>query len=209
MGGVGIVTPFIGPGVRDLVNAGLARNIRCNLSQVPRLFEGRWRPHVAFAHTSPPDDSGRVTLGLNAGIDFAPVTQAMFKVAMVNARMPRWHIATHDDPATGRRIDSGCAMNLADFDLVVEIDEPLFEHRMAPTSPVHEEQTRAIARGIVDLLRRTAPAPAQRRCRTRSSWASARSRMRWRTNSSSMARRCGACGRNSSPTACSRCTAPA
>jgi acyl-CoA hydrolase/GNAT superfamily N-acetyltransferase len=157
MGGVGIVTPFIGPGVRDLVNAGLARNIRCNLSQVPRLFEGRWRPQVAFAHTSPPDDSGRVTLGLNAGIDFAPVTQAMFKVAMVNARMPRWHIATYDDPATGQRFDSGCAMNLADFDLVVEIDEPLFEHRMSPTSPVHEEETRAIARGIVDLLRCTAP----------------------------------------------------
>jgi acyl-CoA hydrolase/RimJ/RimL family protein N-acetyltransferase len=157
MGGVGIVTPFIGPGVRDLVNAGLARNIRCNLSQVPRLFEGPWRPYVAFAHTSPPDDSGRVTLGLNAGIDYAPVRQAMFKVAMVNARMPRWHIATHDDPATGQRIDSGCAMNLADFDLVVEIDEPLFEHHMAPTSPVHEAQTHAIARGIVDLLRQAAP----------------------------------------------------
>lgn len=157
MGGVGIVTPFIGPGVRGLVNAGLARNIRCNLSQVPRLFEGPWRPHVAFAHTSPPDAQGRVTLGLNAGIDFAPVKQALFKVAMVNARMPRWHIATHDDPATGQRIDSGCAMNLADFDLVVEIDEPLFEHHMAPTSHVHEEQTRAIARGIVELLRGAAP----------------------------------------------------
>ncbi len=157
MGGVGIVTPFIGPGVRDLVNAGLARNIRCNLSQVPRLFEGRWRPQVAFAHTSPPDEAGRVTLGLNAGIDFAPVRQAMFKVAMVNAQMPRWHIATHDDPATGQRIDSGCAMELADFDLVVEIDEPLFEHRMAAASAVHDTQTRAIARAIVDLLRRAAP----------------------------------------------------
>lgn len=157
MGGVGIVTPFIGPGVRELVNAGLARNIRCNLSQVPRLFEGPWRPQVAFAHTSPPDAKGRVTLGLNAGIDFAPVKQALFKVAMVNARMPRWHIATHDDPATGQRVDSGCAMNLADFDLVVEIDEPLFEHHMAPTSPTQEAQTRAIARGIVELLRRAAP----------------------------------------------------
>jgi acyl-CoA hydrolase/RimJ/RimL family protein N-acetyltransferase len=157
MGGVGIVTPFIGHGVRDLVNAGLARNIRCNLSQLPRLFEGRWRPHVAFAHVSPPDAAGRVTLGLNAGIDFAPVGQAMFKVAMVNARMPRWHIASHEDPATGQRIESGCAMNLADFDLVVEIDEPLFEHHMAPTSAVHETQTCAIAREIVGLLRHAVP----------------------------------------------------
>ena len=56
---------------------------------------------MAFAHVSPADDAGRVTLGLNAGIDFAPVRQAMFRVAMVNARMPRWHIASHHDPATG------------------------------------------------------------------------------------------------------------
>jgi acyl-CoA hydrolase/RimJ/RimL family protein N-acetyltransferase len=157
MGGVGIVTPFIGPGVRELVNAGLARNIRCNLSQVPRLFEGRWRPHVAFAHTSPPDALGRVTLGLNAGIDFAPLKQAAFRVAIVNARMPRWHIASHDDPATGQRIESGCAMNLADFDLVVEIDEPLLEHPMAPVPPLREQQTGEIARAIVGLLRGAAP----------------------------------------------------
>ena len=58
------------------------------------------------------DAQGRVTLGLNAGIDYAPVRQALFKVAMVNARMPRWHIATLDDPATGERVDSGCAMPL-------------------------------------------------------------------------------------------------
>jgi acyl-CoA hydrolase/RimJ/RimL family protein N-acetyltransferase len=152
MGGVGIVTPFIGPGVRELVNAGLARNIRCNLSQVPRLFEARWRPQVAFAHTSPPDAEGRVTLGLNAGIDFAPVKQAAFKVAMVNARMPRWHIATLEDPATGQRVDSGCAMKLSDFDLVVEIDEPLLEHRMEPTSAGQEVQSDAIARQIIGLL---------------------------------------------------------
>jgi RimJ/RimL family protein N-acetyltransferase len=85
------------------------------------------------------------------------VRQATFKVAMVNRRMPRWHIATLDDPATGRRIASGCAMPLADFDLVVEIDEPLLEHPMAPASAAHAAQTRAIARGIVDLLRGAAP----------------------------------------------------
>ncbi len=154
MGGVGIVTPFIGPGVRALVNAGLARNIRCNLSQVPRLFEGRWRPDVAFAHTSPPDAEGRVTLGLNAGIDFAPVREAAFKVAFVNARMPRWHIATLEDPASGQRIETGCAMKLTDFDLVVEIDEPLLEHRMEPAAGDEQAQTEAIARQIVGLLRR-------------------------------------------------------
>lgn len=153
MNGVGIVTPFIGPGVRELVNAGLARNIRCNLSQVPRLFEQRWRPDVAVAHVSPPDAYGRVTLGLNAGLDHAPVKQARFKVALVNRNVPRWHIASLADPASGQFFETGCAMKLADFDLVAEIDEPLIEHRMAPESPLQEEQTRAIARRIVGLLR--------------------------------------------------------
>lgn len=159
MGGVGIVTPFIGPGVRGLVNAGLARNIRANLSQVPRLFEGRWRPDVAFAHTSPPDAQGRVTLGLNAGIDHAPIRQAAFKVAFVNARMPRWHIDTLTDTATGQQVQTGCAMHLADFDLVVQIDEALLEHPMAPVSPLHESQTGDIAHGIVGVLARESRGP--------------------------------------------------
>ena len=163
LGGVGIVTPFIGPGVRQLVNAGLARNIRCNLSQVPRLFEGRWRPDVAVAHTSLPDAQGRVTLGLNAGIDFAPVTQARFKVAMVNAQMPRWHIGSYFDPPSGRRFLSGCAMNLAEFDQVVEIDEPLIEHRMTPALQARAAETQGIAERIVDLLCGAAgAAPGQR-----------------------------------------------
>ena len=40
MGGVGIVTPFIGPGVRGLVNAGLARNIRADkrLRHIPIIM---------------------------------------------------------------------------------------------------------------------------------------------------------------------------
>jgi len=152
LGGVGIVTPFIGPGVRHLVNAGLARNIRCNLSQVPRLFGGRWRPDVAVAHTSMPDEHGRVTLGLNAGIDAAPVAQARFKVAMVNVRMPRWHIDACFDPPSGRHFPTGCAMNLSDFDIVVEIDEPLIEHRMTPGKPGFVSETEAIADRIVDLL---------------------------------------------------------
>ena len=151
-GGVGIVTPFIGPGVRALVNQGLARNIRCNLSQVPKLFAGRWRPDVAIAHTSPPDAAGRVTLGLNAGIDYAPVRHAEFKVAFVNASMPRWHIETLDDPASGRRIETGCAIELSRFDLVVPIDEPLTEHPMAPAVAGVRSDTDAIAERIVEFL---------------------------------------------------------
>lgn len=156
MGGVGVVTPFIGPGVRELVNAGLARNIRCNLSQVPKLFEGRWRPDVAFAHTATPDAQGRVTLGLNAGIDFAPLQQARFRVAIVNAQVPRWHVATYEDPPSGQRLEVGCAMPLDDFDLVVEIDAPPLAHAMHPAAGADADDAAAIADHIVAFLGREA-----------------------------------------------------
>ena len=158
MGGVAVVTPFIGPGVRHLVNAGLARNIRCNLSQVPKLFEGRWQPDVAFAHTSPPDRLGRVTLGLNAGIDITAVKQARFKVAIVNASMPRWHIDAYDDPATGQHIEVGCAMDLAAFDLAVEVDTPLVAHPRQIASPENQPRTQRIVSRIVEHMRRDASA---------------------------------------------------
>lgn len=151
LGGVGIVTPFIGPGVRQLVNTGLARNIRANLSQVPRLCRGRWKPTVAFAHVSPPDSLGRVTLGLNAGLDITPVKHAGFKVAIINREMPRWHIMTYYDRPTGRIVQAGCEMFLSDFDLVVEIDEPLLEHG-DKDSAVEKPESKVIAQNILKFL---------------------------------------------------------
>lgn len=149
--GVVPVTPFIGPGVRDLVNQGLARNIRCNLSRVHKLYESRWRPDVAIAHVSPPDASSRVTLGLNAGLDISAVRSAGFKMAVINHEMPRWHIALHHDPETGRSFETGCAMKLDEFDLVVEIAEPLIEHTMA-VKPSGAATAAEIAERIIDLL---------------------------------------------------------
>jgi acyl-CoA hydrolase/L-amino acid N-acyltransferase YncA len=155
--GVVPVTPFIGPGVRALVNQGLARNIRCNLSQVHKLFQTRWRPDVALAHVSPPDDQGRVTLGLNAGLDISAVKNARYKVAVVNLQMPRWHIALLSDPESGRSFETGCAMNLDEFDLVVELSEPLLEHSMT-VKPAGRDAAVQIADRIIDLLAQQADA---------------------------------------------------
>lgn len=153
--GVVPVTPFIGPGVRELVNQGLARNIRCNLSQVHTLYRSRWRPDVALAHVSPPDAQGRVTLGLNAGLDIAAVKSARFKVAVVNPSMPRWHIETLFDPEAGRSFDTGCAMSLDEFDCVVELAEPLVEHTMA-VKAAGVATAQAIADRVIALLARDA-----------------------------------------------------
>ncbi len=157
--GVIPVTPFIGPGVRNLVNKGLARNIRVNLSQVSKLFENHWRPDVAFAHVSPPDNLGRVTLGLNAGLDISAVKNAKYKIAVINKRMPRWAIGKHYDNLSHRTIEYGCAMKLSDFNFVVYNDEPLFEHTMKPKGYDLEAST-AIAKNITDLLLRDIDIPS-------------------------------------------------
>jgi acyl-CoA hydrolase/GNAT superfamily N-acetyltransferase len=154
MSDIGIYTPFIGPAVRELVSKGLAKKIGCNLSLLWRLFSEGFQPDVAFAHTSRADSIGRVTLGLNAGIDFSAVEKARFKVAVVNKQMPRWHIGMYTDPKTGKRVQVGCAMKLTDFDMVIEINEPLHEHRMTKRKKEREGDPRVIAGHIIDFLSR-------------------------------------------------------
>lgn len=152
IGGVTPVTAFVGPGIRALVNAGLAKNIRCHLSKVPALFKSKkWRPEVAIAHVSPADAVGRVTLGLNAGLDFTAVAEARFKVAVINERMPRWYIGKYYDPESGREFESGCAMFLHEFDLVVHIKQDLVEHVMVPKADEIENASN-IANHIISLL---------------------------------------------------------
>ncbi|MCA9362961.1 hypothetical protein KC851_01450 [Candidatus Kaiserbacteria bacterium] len=151
-GGVIPVTPFIGGGLRDLVNRGLAKNIRCNLSQVPRLSRGdAWRADVAFAHCSLPDKKGRVTLGLNAGLDYTPVKEARFRVAVVNENVPHWHIGIYTDAETGKSVEVGCAMHLSEFDLVVQIKEELMAHTMVPKESQRAKAT-MVAEHILDYL---------------------------------------------------------
>lgn len=152
-GGITPVTAFIGPGTRSLVNTGLARNIRCHLSKVPALFKGKWRHDVAFAHVSPPDNVGRVTLGLNAGLDFTAVKEAKFKVAIMNENMPRWHIGQYFDPKSNRTLESGCAMFLHNFDLVVYTKQDLVEHVMNPKAEEAEIATRIASHIISTLLK--------------------------------------------------------
>lgn len=160
MGGIKPVTPFIGTGLRDLVNRGLAYNIRSHLSAVPGLTKGMWRADVAFAHVSPPDPKGRVTLGLNAGLDYTAVKSAEFKVAVVNRAMPRFHIGTYYDDRTDREVEVGCAMYLTEFDLVIEIDEALLTHAMAPKQEQLATAAR-VAENVLDHLAESANTPGQ------------------------------------------------
>lgn len=106
--------------------------------------------------SSSPDELGRVTLGLNAGLDISAVKNAKFKIALVNSNMPRWFIGEYFDPPSKRTIESGCAMNLEDFDLVVFNDEPLIEHPMKREGLKVGPST-VIAHNIVNLLSEALP----------------------------------------------------
>lgn len=137
-----LVTPFIGPGARSLVHRGFADFLPCHLSFFPSLTRpgmngkhGRYQPDIAFAHVCEPDQYGRVTLGLDAGISWEPVQNARIKIAVVNSNMPRFHnepIMT--ERYRGRAIHSGCTMHIDEFDFVIELDSPLTAHSTAVLS---------------------------------------------------------------------------
>lgn len=148
--GVIPITSFIGPGMRDLIHEGVGRILRTHLSRLHMVWE--WlRPDVAFAHVSLPDTEGRVTLGLNAGLDISAVKNAKFKIAVINSNMPRWHIGTYFDPLSRRTFESGCAMHLDDFDLIFKSDTPLLEHIMEPKE-LNIGPSEIIAKTIIEHL---------------------------------------------------------
>lgn len=141
-----LVTPFIGPGSRRLANEGKADFVPTHLSQLPALFsDGRWRPEVAIVQTSMPDENGRVTLGLDAGLSYAAFLAAGIRIAVMNRRMPRFHI----EPFLAEKgLIVGMPVNLRDIHYVLEIDEPLVEHPMGESDEVSERIGKLIAREV-------------------------------------------------------------
>ncbi len=81
---------FIGPNVREAVNAGIADYTPIHLSQVPELFRRR-QVHLdaALVQVSPPDAHGFCSLGVSVDVVKAAVENADYVVAEVNPHMPR------------------------------------------------------------------------------------------------------------------------
>ncbi|MEO6742143.1 MAG: GNAT family N-acetyltransferase [Chthoniobacteraceae bacterium] len=81
---------FIGPNVRDAVNAGFADHTPISLSEVPALLRRR-RIHldVALVQVSPPDAHGFCSLGVSVDVVKSAVESADCVIAEVNPNMPR------------------------------------------------------------------------------------------------------------------------
>ena len=81
---------FIGPNVRQAVQAGRADFTPVLLSEFTLLFKQGILPlDVTFAHLSPPDEHGFCSYGIETGLTKTPAEASKIIIAEVNAEMPR------------------------------------------------------------------------------------------------------------------------
>ena len=126
---------FVGSNVRGAVRDGRADYIPIFLSEIPALFRKGVLPiDVALINVSPPDKHGFCSLGVSVDIARAAVQCAKKVIAQINPQMPR----TLGD----------ALVSIDDFDVYVEVDEPLLE----ATPPVPGETDIAIGRHIAAMI---------------------------------------------------------
>jgi len=128
---------FIGPNVREAVQAGRADFMPVFLSEIPSLIRSRRvKVDVALLQVSPPDLHGYVSLGVSVDIVRAAVEAADLVIAEVNPRMPR---------TLGNTF-----VSVADIHRLVSVEAPLFE--LVPEAPdaVSDEIARHVATLVPD-----------------------------------------------------------
>ncbi len=126
---------FVGSTDRLMVNEGLADYVPIHLHEIPRLFsEGILPLDVALIQTSPPDEHGFLSLGVECLATMSAVANARTVIAQVNQRMPR----TLGD----------CFIHVARVHAVVEADQELQE---LPRSGFGEIELR-IGRWVAELV---------------------------------------------------------
>ncbi len=128
-------TFFAGKGERDAIAEGRGDYIPMSLHEIPKLFyEKRMPIDVAIIQTSPPDEHGWMSYGIEALITPAALTIAKKIIVQVNKQMPRvlGNVFVHVDKV----------------DAIVEVDEPL------PTYKTNEitEVERKIGENVASLV---------------------------------------------------------
>lgn len=81
---------FVGPADREVVNEGLADYIPVHLHEIPGLFSQGYLPlKVAVIQTTPPDEHGFMSLGVECLATMAAIAQAPVVLVQINEKMPR------------------------------------------------------------------------------------------------------------------------
>jgi len=105
---------FISDNVRDVIQEGLGDYTPIFLSDIPRLLESGQLPlDVALIQVTPPDESGKCSLGVSVDIVKSAAENARLVIAEVNPRMPR----TLGDSF----------LHITDIDVLVPVDTPVIE----------------------------------------------------------------------------------
>ena len=126
---------FVAENVRGLIQEGLGKYTPIFLSDIPRLFSSGQLPlDAALIQVTPPDERGRVSLGVSVDIVKSAAENASLVIAQVNPQMPR----TLGDSF----------IDIYDLDILVPVDTPIFE----ATLPESTEVTRKIGERVAALV---------------------------------------------------------
>ncbi len=126
---------FVGPADRRAVNEGRADYVPIFLYEIPDLFSSGILPiDVAIVHTSPPDEHGFLSFGVETVATKAAVENARTVIAQVNEKMPR--------------VLGDAFVHISRVKKIVEVSEELPTLELGEFSEVEKK----IGRSIADLV---------------------------------------------------------
>ena len=118
-------TFFSGWVADEAITAGHVDLIPCYLSRIPELLEKRKiRVDAVFVQITPPDKDGYSSLGVSVDVARLAMEQANLVVGEINTQVPR----TLGDTF----------VQISDFDMLVESDEPPVYFERWPVAPVYD-----------------------------------------------------------------------
>lgn len=129
-------TTFVGPGMR---RSPRLEYMPCRLSLVPVLFHRYIQPDIVLLHTSTPRE-GTVSLGLEVNVLPAAIEAAQERGALVIAQANPNMPYTYGD----------AQIDLADIDLMVEVEEPLSTHVPLEPDDISQQIGDRIAARVAD-----------------------------------------------------------
>lgn len=129
------VSLFVGPGDRESVNKGESDAVPIHLHEIPKAIRsGIIDINVTFLHTSPPDEHGFLSLGVEVIATKAALERSKLVIAQINPNMPR----TLGDSF----------VHISKVNYIVEVEDPLPELEEGSFTEVEEK----IGRYVADLI---------------------------------------------------------
>ncbi|MDH3329360.1 MAG: GNAT family N-acetyltransferase [Desulfobulbaceae bacterium] len=123
---------FIGSNVRMLIQEGLGNYTPILMSDIPRLFHsGRIPIDVALIQVTPPDATGKVSLGISVDIVKSAAENASLVIAQVNPKMPY--------------VQGDSLLDIYDLDILVPVEADLIERKFGPPHEICEKIGKNVA----------------------------------------------------------------